>query len=290
MHKNGAGTQGTGKGARDKPYYYRPSHSPPSAYIDGERQSRKRTVLLVTAVLLLTAAIIGFVLFGFFTSYFDLKSIEVKGLSGNSREEIIELSGIAMGEKLYSIDAKAAEQNILEAYPIIADVTVKKKLPDSVCIALTYDTPKYFIKVTGEYYTISEKLRVLERGGDRKALEGADLVYVEMPNIRRAVTGERLEFFRGDEEYIEPFLSAFEKSTFAGDVDRIYIENKFDISLVKVGKYRIEMGDFKDQLLKMKMAEKVLDAGGYRELEGVVLNVSDVSESSAFVNKTLKIE
>ncbi len=274
---------------RRKPYYYRPSHSPPKSH-GGQALHGKQAAILVLSLVLIAAVLIGVVLVGFFTSYFDVKSIEISGLSENSREEVIAFSGIEVGKKLYSINAKEAEQKILDAFPKISGVEIKKQLPDSVSISLTYDVPKYFIKVTGEYFTLSEGLRVLTRGGSKKELEAEGLIYLELPNISRAVTGEELGFFSGAEAFIKPFLDDFSSSELSAEIDRIYIKNKFDISLVSVGKYRIEMGDVKDQVLKMKMAEKMLDVGGYRDLEGVVLNVSDVTESSAIVSKTLKIE
>ncbi|MBE6539032.1 MAG: FtsQ-type POTRA domain-containing protein [Ruminococcaceae bacterium] len=278
---------------RDRPYYYRPSNSPPlrSSRRDSRKNAHGRASYLgVIAGLLLTAAVVGSLLFGFFSSYFDVSSIGVTGLSGHSAKEIIAASGIEQGKKLYSVDAKGAEKKILALYPEIASVDVKKVLPSEISIVLTYETPKYFVEVTGEYFTLSESLRVLEKRTSRKSCEAGGLIYLEVPGIKRSVTGEKLQFFGEENEYVGNFLSILSDSPLADDVDRIYIGGKFDVSLVKKGKYRIELGDLNDEMLKLKMAEKVLDAGGYRDLEGVVLNVSDVSESSVSVQKTLKIE
>ena len=52
----------------------------------------------------------------------------------------------------------------------------------------------------------------------------------------------------------------------------------------------IELGDFKDQSLKLLMAEKIMETGAYRGQSGVVIDVSDATESSAMISKTLKIE
>ncbi|MBQ8208950.1 MAG: FtsQ-type POTRA domain-containing protein [Clostridia bacterium] len=283
----GAARRNIRSGARDKPYYYRPWMEAQTAK---RQRSGKNTLIISILILILAAALIGAVLIGFFSSYFDLKSINVKGLSKHSEEEIILTSGIETGTKLYSIDSDEAERKILAAYPEIADVTVKKVLPADIVIELTYETPEYFVGITGEYFTLSDSLRVIERTSDRKSLESLGLVYVEMPNIKRAVTGERIEFFGGDEVYIEEILKNLSESSFAEEVNRVYIGGKFDIAFVKVGEYRIEMGDFKDQRLKLLMAEKVMESGGYRGVSGVVLDVSDVSESSAMIHKTLKIE
>lgn len=272
-------------GARDKSYYFHPE----MGMMKKERAGKSSAVITVL-LLLLAALVIGGVLVGFFSSYFDLKDISVSGLSKHSEEDVILTSGIEIGEKLYAVSGSKAEQNILAEYPEIARVNVKKVLPAQIVIELEYETPRYFVCITGEYFTLSESLRVLERTSDRKSLEAMGLIYVEMPNIKRAVTGERIEFFGDDEKYIGEILESLDASSFADEINRVYIGGKFDVALVKAGEYRIEMGDFKDQKLKLLMAEKVMEDGSYRGQSGVVLNVSDVSESSVMVSKTLKIE
>ena len=286
-NKNRASLCGSLIGARDRPYNYRP-HSPPSNR-NGAVEN-KSTALIYIAVLVALLALIGFILFGFFSSHFNIGSVSILGTGEHSEEQILAAAKIDISKKLYSLNCKEIERNILLSFPQIAEVNVTKKLPSELRIELFYDAPKYFISVSGEYFTLSENLRVLDRTSNKKDQESKGLIYVSMPDVKRAVAGEALEFFNEDSEYIKRFLSIFSESDFCGDVDRIYIDGKFDISLVKTGKYRIEMGDFKDEALKLKMAEKVLENGGYRDLSGVVLNVSDVSESSVMVYKTLEIE
>ncbi|MEE0967945.1 MAG: FtsQ-type POTRA domain-containing protein [Clostridia bacterium] len=276
--------------SRDKPYYYRPENSPSKNGKDRIRSPKRNTAFVWILVMLMAALLIGFILIGFFTSYFDIKNITVEGLQKHTAEDIVELSGIKKGEKLYKVNSSYAEKSILSACSEIMNVKVKKQLPGTVKIILTYDTPKYFTKVTGEYYTLSDSLRVLSRGENKKELEGSGLVYIQMPNIKRAVAGETLQFFGKDKSYITAVIDAFEKSSFRDEVSRIYIENKFDICIVNVGFYRIELGDSKDLELKLKMAEKVLDTGGYREKNGVSVNVTNVYESSVRVDPNLKIE
>ena len=256
----------------------------------GEIRVKKRSIFLTPAVLILLAIIVGCVLFSIFSSFFDLKAINVIGLAGHSEEEIIETSGFELGKKLYSIRTDGAKRNILEKYSNIARVDIKKQFPAGILIELTYEVPKYFVEITGEYFSLSESMRVIERSKTKKALEEKGLIYLELPNIQRAVTGETLKFFKGDEAYIRELLLKISASVFDGEIDRIYIKSKFDIALVKVGEYRLEMGDFKNVELKLIMADKIIENGGYRGQSGVIIDVSDVSESSAMIEKNQKIE
>lgn len=275
-------------GVRDKPYYYDPNRT--AGFVGIKKTAQRRRIILTVLLLASVAFVIGMVFLWFFSSFFNLKSISVTGLSKHSEEEIIAVAAIETGPKIYSVDSKAAEKKLLSAYPELADVTVKKVLPDEIVIELTYEEPKYFICITDEYFTLSESLRVIERSRERKTLEAQGLILVEFPNVKRAVTGEKIEFFKNDEVYISEILEKLDESYFGSEINRVYIRGKFDIDLVKVGEYRIEIGDYNDCALKLKMAEKIMDRGGYRGQSGLVLNVSDVSESSAVVHKTLKIE
>ncbi len=280
--KKGVRRKNSSLDARDRPYYYKPDFR--------DKGESKKKIALTALLLISIALFIAAVFVSFFTSYFDLKNIKVSGIMKHSEEEIIKTSGIEMGKKLYGIKSDEAEKRILEAYPEISEVSIKKVLPAEIVIELTYETPEYYISVTGEYFTLSESLRVIERSSEKKSLEAMGLIYLELPDIKRAVTGESLEFFGDDKEYIGDILDSIAESAFADEIDRVYIDGKFDITIAKSGEFKIELGDFKDQALKLLMAEKIMEAGSYRGQSGVVIDVSDASESSAMVSKTLKIE
>ena len=271
----------THEGAKNR--YYRGSVRENNGY--GRRKTIFAALLLIFLAFLIAAVFVSF-----FTSYFDLKDININGLMKHSEEMIIETSGIEMGKKLYGIKTDEAEKRILKEYPEICEVNIRKVLPAEIVIDLTYETPEYYISVTGEYFTLSESLRVIERCSEKKSLEAMGLVYLELPDVKRVVTGEELEFFGDDKGYIGDILSNLSSSDFAGEINRVYIGGKFDITLAKSGEFKIELGDFKDQNLKLLMAEKIMEAGSYRGQSGVVIDVSDVAESSAMISKTLKID
>ncbi len=284
--KNGGRRRNSSLGVRDRHCYYKPDFD--SAEMS--RNDGKKRVVFSALLLISLAFVIAAVFVSFFTSYFDLKNIRVSGIMNHSEEEIILASGIEYGKKLYGIKSGKAEKLILEAYPEISEVNIKKVLPAEIVIELTYEAPEYYICVTGEYYTLSESLRVIERFSEKRNLEAMGLIYLELPNIKRAVTGEKLQFFEDDEDYIVGVLENLAESGFSGEIDRVYIKGKFDITLAKSGEFKIELGDFKDQSLKLLMAEKIMETGSYRGQSGVIIDVSDAGESSAMISKTVKIE
>lgn len=276
----------TAYGARGRPsYYWQPARN-----TDQRRAMIGRTTLIPLIAVSAAIIVIGMILIGFFSSYFNVKKINVSGTGKYTEEELIEASGLECGIKLYRADTGKARKKILESFTGLYDVKVRKVLPSEIVIEPIYEVPKYYTEVTGEYFTLSESLRVLERLGSAKQCENAGLIYVSLPDVKRAVTGEVLTLFSGDENYITQFLKVYSESSFYSDADRIYVKGKFDISVVKKDVYRVMFGSFHDCALKIKMAEKVLDDGGYRGTCGVILDVSDVSSASVGVDKSAKIQ
>ncbi|MGN1048169.1 MAG: cell division protein FtsQ/DivIB [Eubacteriales bacterium] len=283
------GTRG-GQNARSRPSYYWNPKTQGNQKHNFRRSAAvwKRRAFILLVIIALFA--IGFLLVGFFSSYFDIKEISVSGDGKYSDEAIIEASGLTLGVKLYSADTESARKNILSEFPDLKDVKINKVLPATIQIEAIYEIPKYYICITGEYFTLSDGLRVLSRSASAAACKSSGLIYVSLPDVKRAVTGERLSFFYESDDYIVRFLTDFSESSFYTDADRIYIGGKFDISFVKTGYYRVKIGSFHDCALKTKMVEKVLDEGGYRGEKGVTIDVSDVSETAVSVSKTAKIE
>ncbi len=283
----------------------RPRESRTSSYAgrprDGNRNVRgarsrkcgdsRKGFWLVLILIVFLILLIGFILVSFMTSLFNVSSIELSEEGKYSLEEIISVSGIKMSEKIYKIDTGEAKENILSEFPDIVDVKIKKKLPSEILITITYDTPVYYVKVTDEYYTLSSSLYVLERYGKYKDIKTKDLIELVLPPLWRVVVGEDLRYMEDEASvYVDEVIDSFIKSDFAEEADRLVIRNKFDVSIVKKGNYRIILGNIKEMPLKLKMASKVLREGNYLGQDGVTVDASNAAECAVRVDKTEKIE
>lgn len=253
------------------------------------RRSGSGTIITVL-VLLTLAALIALVFYSFLSSFFDLKTVRLAKEGAHTEEEIIVASGIELGTKIYKIDEKDAESKIREKYPEINYVKITKIFPAEIIIDLVYEEPKYYTYVSGEYFTLSENLYVLERISSKKECEKMRIVYLVTPEVKRAVTGEYLVFSDNDGDYIAGVLDSFSESELYSDVNTLYIESKFDIVAVKTDYYKVLLGNCHEMELKLKMAKKILDQTAYRDETGVIVDASNVSECSAKVDKTAKIE
>lgn len=254
-----------------------------------QKNSRFGSYLTVGG-LMLALLVVGTLIVCFLTSILNISEFSTPNEGRYSPQELAEAAGIELGDKIWSVDVKAAERNILANYTEIGSVKVKRELPDRIVFEPVYASAKYYIALYGEYYTLSDGLRVLERVESRSYCTGLRLVLLELPEIRRAVTGEVLSFAdEGSAEYVGQMLSAVSGSDLYGMIDKLSVKSKFESSALKTDCFKITFGEVKDENLKIKMALRVMEEGGYHNQTGVFVDASDASEVTVAVRKNEKI-
>ncbi len=245
---------------------------------------------LTVAGLILALVVVGALIVCFLTSILNVSQFVTANEGRYSPQELADAAGIKSGEKIWSVDVKKAEQRILETYTEIGSVKVRRELPDRIIFEPVYASAKYYIALYGEYYTLSDGLRVLERVESKSYCTGLRLVLLELPEIRRAVTGEVLSFAdEGSDEYIGRMLSAVSGSDLYGMIDKLSVKSKFECYALKTDCFKITFGEVKDEDLKIKMALRVMEEGSYHTQTGVFVDATDVSEVVVAVRKNEKI-
>lgn len=263
--------------------------NPVSMPARNQKKSRAGSYLTVGG-LILALLVIGTLIVCFLTSILNISEFSTANEGRYSPQELAEAAGIELGDKIWSVDVKEAERKILDTYTEIGSVKVKRDLPDKIIFEPVYASAKYYIALYGEYYTLSDGLRVLERVESKSYCTGLRLVLLELPEIRRAVTGEVLSFAdEGAVEYVGRMLSAVSESDLYGMIDKLSIKNKFESFALKTDCFKITFGEVEDEKLKIKMALRVMEDGGYYTQTGVFVDATDASEVTVAVRKNEKI-
>ena len=254
-----------------------------------KKSSRAGTYLTVGG-LIAALLVVGALIVCFLTSILNVSEFATANEGRYSPQELAEAAGIELGKKIWSVDVKEAERKILETYTEIGSVKVRRELPDRIVFEPVYASAKYYISLYGEYYTLSDGLRVLERVESKSYCTGLRLVLLELPEIRRAVTGEVLSFAdEGAVEYVGRMLSAVSGSDLYGMIDKLSIKSKFESFALKTDCFKVTFGEVKDENLKMKMALRVMEDGGYHTQTGVFVDATDATEVTVAVRKNEKI-
>lgn len=140
-----------------------PNRSAAQAANAGRRRRRRRNRTLHYVLLLLFLVGAGAVLS--FTVFFQIERVEVFGVDRYSPDEVVEATGIVLGEdNLFRIDKPEMEQVLLERFPYIDSLKIRRKFPPAVEITVYQAEPVGAVLYRDEVVLIGEGGKVLERG------------------------------------------------------------------------------------------------------------------------------
>lgn len=157
-----------------------------------EKKRRKRAgsiAWLWRVLLMLSMLVLGFGLAQ--SSLFNIRAIEVNGLSHLTREEVLEASELQPGEHIYAANLDKAE-NMIAANFWVQSVTVERKLPSTVVINVEERVPAAAVTTPLGLFVVDSSGVLLLR---QKLLDGLSVLAVsgidDIPDDVRL--GEQLE-------------------------------------------------------------------------------------------------
>src|SRR3989344_364693 len=114
-------------------------------YRDALAEKRRHRLLAASSfvLILIAAGLIALVYFIFFSSYFKISSIEAKGFTQDHQERILSFMGkekekkkffIPIGQNRFYLTRSSLLASLLEEFPFLEDVSIKKGLEHSIFI------------------------------------------------------------------------------------------------------------------------------------------------------------
>ncbi len=170
------------------------------------------------------------------SGYFAVKRINVFGTRHSYAEDIIGLSGISLGENIFSFSSdKAAEQ--IKNHPWIKKVAVHKHLPDRVSIDVIEYTPVMFINFS-QIYLIDENAVVF------KKLETDELFdFPVISGISKEDYLERTEYYRQKILTVFEVVQKFEKLFPHITISEVLLEKSGEITIISAkNTFEIRLG------------------------------------------------
>lgn len=177
--------------------------------IERQRKIRKRRLKIFFCFLIITLIAVSAVLC--LTVFFPIEKISAEGSAIYTADEIIESSGIKIGDNLFTASKSTALKELKSKLPYIDSVSFKRKLPSTLKISVT-DAEEFAAYYIGKkYYTVSKSGWVLSveskkpkkifivKGADAECEVGREIVFnnteqSELINrISNTVSKENLE-------------------------------------------------------------------------------------------------
>ncbi len=239
---------------------------------------RKMIIIAVTA-LMGALATAGLTIFAF--SFLPVTKVELSGVTDFDRAEIVRLSGIEMGDKLYSIKTDEVEEHLMMVCPKFEKVEVKTKFPNTVVFKVTEKIPMWYIDIADSYYVLDSKLEVIDEVQTKEHFAEMGVPELVLPEVRSVILGELPVFGdpenedKTDVECALEFISAVQGTTFKARITAVDVSNRFDVRIVIDGKYYVQMGDSTNTEAKLKAVNAIITSDKLKDCDAAEIYAAD---------------
>lgn len=190
--------------------------------------------------------------------FFKVEVVEVTGLTKYTAQEIIDASGIQVGDSLVKLKGEEIADKLTEAYSYIEQVKLHKKYPSTVTLEIVQATPVGAIEAYDGYILLSSEGVELERGVQQVP---ADVPVVKGLYISGDQSEEAKEEINQKTATLAALQKAMEEEGFTSLTDFNYIDitDRLNIVLVYQSRLRIELGSESQLNYKLKFLKKAID-------------------------------
>ena len=210
-----------------------------------------------------------------FTFLFKIRNLSVNNCEKYSQEEIIDSSGIRLGDNLLLVNKDKAEKNICDKFSYIEKAKITKKIPSSVEIDIKLETPDFFIENNGEYFLISKNSKVLEISNEKFneliQIKGLELYDLNKNNIIMYKNGQDKSTFKELYHAVQNIFNNQINSIDMSDTNNIILEYNEKINII--------IGDISDINYKLSTAKEILENKVDKKISGNV-DVSKVASDN----------
>lgn len=220
------------------------------------RYKKKRLYKRRVALLLIFLILIIYVIFYTIGIFFKIKEIDIQGVTMYDANEIISGISIDYNDSLIFFDKNNIKKEILEKFPYIESVTIRRNYPAKLNIQVVENDGEYTIYYEGTHYEVQEKGKVLAKKvyqdiEDKIKIIGFEPVSVEISQKLVSKNDYKTESLYKIIEY-------FKEYEYIDMVTEIDLTKTYDIKIKCGVKYEIKIGNISDIDHKMKMLDEVL--------------------------------
>ena len=190
--------------------------------------------------------------------FFKVEVVEVTGLTKYPAQEIIDASGIQVGDSLVKLKGEEIGDKLTAAYSYIEEVKLHKKYPSTVTLEVLQATPVGAVEAYDGYILLSSKGVELERGVQELP---ADVPAVKGLYVGENQSEEAEKELNQKSATLAALQTAMEEEGFTSFADFNYIDitDRLNIVLVYQSRLRIELGSESQLNYKLKFLKKAID-------------------------------
>ncbi|MDD6488396.1 MAG: FtsQ-type POTRA domain-containing protein [Clostridia bacterium] len=243
-----------------------PAKEPISPY----KRKMKRVLFYMVTIVILFAVCCVLSL----TVFFKIDNIEVEGKTRYEKDDIISSCLINKGDNLILCNTGSGEDRIKNDFPYIEEVSIEKKLFNTIIITVTEAKPTSVIESKGQYVVLGKTGKIIEIDKEKKysvpTVLGAELEKVKLSSTVK---------YKDDNvsKYVDDILAAVSE-TGIKNIETVDISNLSKITLIRKNGFKIIIGTPEDVEYKLRTAKAIMD-GNVKDSDST--GVLDVSLASA---------
>ena len=104
------------------------------------------------------------------TVFFKVEEVSVSGNSRYTAQEVVEASGVALGDNLYLLNKNEIVARLTRELPYISQVRIRRQLPSTLTVEVTETQAAAAVESGGTVWLISGQGKLLEQGGEAGGL------------------------------------------------------------------------------------------------------------------------
>ncbi len=205
--------------------------------------------VLVTVVFLTVA----------FVVFFRVRNINITGNARYSVDDIIVSLPVKLEDNLYSFRADELETGLKKRFPYISEVNVTRKIPSHLNIEIIETDVAMYTEISGDYYLLSDGLRVLDRIED-PAIIPQGTMELKTSAVKRCIVGESASFI--DSRAYDAIVELYKNITDSGiknKIKTIDMTSRFDIYIHYEDRFKVYMGDMEYSDIKIQFLIGIIE-------------------------------
>lgn len=247
-----------------------------SLMLEEYRESRARkTAIRRTAAVCIIAAVVLLIVCVVILLFFRISEVSVTGSQKYTEDELVSSLGLSRYSNLLLTGRGKLEKRMRDAFPSLDKITVEKKLPDRLIIAVTDGVGSYYTFIGGDCYILTDELRIIEKT-DVPPDNTVELISCD---ILSAVTGQTVVFRTETHyNYLTGLLEAVREHPEGGHIVRVDMSVKFNVRLKYDDRFIIVIGDAENAKTKLTLAASIISTLSADE-KGII-DASDIEKCS----------
>lgn len=199
-----------------------------------QRRRRKKRAAVFAVCFLIIAVLVFIVLCQ--TVLFPIKTITVTGNTTYSAEQIVDESGIAIGDKLFAVSQNKVNNSLTTFLPYVKNVKIKRVLFDAVELQITETSPTFCYSSGGKFFTADADNKILESF----VIQPSDTTLITFSNSADFKVGYIAELSDNQFELVTEIHSKLLENGISAE--SINVSNKNAITAKINGRFTVDFG------------------------------------------------